>query len=86
MYLCEKTEKMNELLLRQKLFKIIRKVPSNKLSDVLEYITSLEKDIEKQSKVLSYAGSWESIEDSAFDELTKDLISNRSRNTRRHNE
>ena len=61
-------------------------VPPNKLSDLLEYITSLEKSIEKQSKVLSYAGSWNNIDDSAFNELTSDLISNRSRNTRRNDE
>ncbi|NOX46590.1 MAG: hypothetical protein GXO89_06390 [Chlorobi bacterium] len=77
---------MNELHLRQKIFKLIRNVPPNKLSDLLEYITTLEKSIEKQSKVLSYASSWNDIDDSAFDELTTDLISNRSRNTKRHNE
>ncbi len=75
---------MNELHLRQRIFKMIRKVPPNKLSDLLEYITTLEKSIEKQSKVLSYAGSWNNIDDSAFDELTTELISNRSRSTRRH--
>lgn len=77
---------MNELLLRQRIFKMIRKVPPNKLSELLEYITSLEKSIEKQSKVLSYAGSWNNIDDSAFNELTRELISNRSRNTRRNDE
>jgi len=65
---------------------MIGKVPPDKLSDLLEYITTLEKSMEKQSKVLSYAGSWNNIDDSAFDELTTELISNRSRSTRRHNE
>lgn len=77
---------MNELHLRQRIFKMIRRVPSNKLTDLLDYITKLEKSIEKQSKILSFAGSWKNIDDSAFDELTKDLITNRSRNLRRHNE
>lgn len=77
---------MNELHLRQRIFKMIGKVPPDKLSDLLEYITTLEKSMEKQSKVLSYAGSWNNIDDSAFDELTTELISNRSRSTRRHNE
>ena len=65
---------------------MIRRVPSNKLNDLLEYITKLEKSMEKKSKVLSFAGSWKNIDDSAFDELTKDLITNRSKNLRRHNE
>ena len=65
---------------------MIKRVPSNKLTDLLDYITKLEKSIEKQSKILSFAGSWKNIDDSAFDELTKDLITNRSRNLRRHNE
>jgi len=77
---------MNELHLRQRIFKMIRRVPSNKLNDLLEYITKLEKSMEKKSKVLSFAGSWKNIDDSAFDELTKDLITNRSKNLRRHNE
>ena len=77
---------MNELHLRQRIFKMIKRVPSDKLSELLNHITKLEKSIEKQSKILSFAGSWKNIDDSAFDELTKDLITNRSRNSRRHDE
>lgn len=58
-------------------------MPPNKLNDLNEYLSKLEQATEKSSKILSYAGSWNSIDDSAFNDLTDNLISNRNKNSRR---
>ncbi len=67
--------------IRQQILRKIRRIPSNKLKDLNEYISKLEQTTEKSSKILSYAGSWKNIDESAFDELTGNLIINRSRNS-----
>jgi hypothetical protein len=72
--------------IRQQILRKIRRIPSNKLNDLNEYLSKLEQTTEKTSKILSYAGSWSNIDESAFDELTDNLIVNRSKNTRRFDE
>jgi hypothetical protein len=72
--------------IRQQIFRKIRRIPSNKLSDLNDYLSKLEQTTEKSSKTLSFAGSWINIDESAFDELTSKLISNRSKNSRRIDE
>lgn len=72
--------------IRQQILRKIRRIPSNKLNDLNEYLSKLEQTTEKASKVLSYAGSWSNIDESAFDELTDNLIVNRSKNSRRFDE
>ncbi|MCX6240011.1 MAG: hypothetical protein NTY07_21115 [Bacteroidia bacterium] len=72
--------------IRQQIFRKIRRIPSEKLNDLNDYLSKLEQTSDKSSKTLSFAGSWNNIDESAFDELTKNLISNRNRNTRRFDE
>ena len=72
--------------IRQQILRKIRRIPSSKLNDLNEYLSKLEKTAEKTSNVLSYAGSWNNIDESAFSELTDNLISNRNRNSRRFDE
>ena len=72
--------------IRQQIFRKVRRIPSNKLNDLNDYLSKLEQTTEKSSKILSFAGSWINIDKSAFDELTDNLISNRSRNSRRIDE
>jgi len=72
--------------IRQQIFQKIRRIPSNKLNDLNDYLDKLEKPIKKSSKTLSFAGSWINIDESVFDDLTDNLISNRSRNSRRIDE
>lgn len=69
--------------IRQQIFRKIRRIPSNKLSDLNDYLNKLEQTTEKSSRLLSFAGSWNNIDESTFDELTKNLISNRNKNSRR---
>lgn len=72
--------------IRQQIFRKIRRIPANKLNDLYDYLSKLEQTIEKPSKTLSFAGSWNNINESAFDDLTENLILNRSKNSRRFDE
>lgn len=72
--------------IRQLILRKIRRIPSHRLNDLNEYLSKLEQTTEKTSKILSYAGCWNNIDESAFDELTDNLILNRSKNSSRFNE
>ncbi len=75
-----------ETQIRQLIFRKIRKIPSNKLNELNDYLNKLETTTDKPSKVLSFAGSWNNIDDSALNEFTINLIANRNKNTRRFDE
>jgi len=49
-------------------------------------ITNLEQDKNIKKKTLSFAGAWKDIDDSVFDDLTKNLINNRRKNRKRIDE
>jgi signal transduction histidine kinase len=72
--------------IRQQILRKIRRIPSDKLNDLKEYLNKLEQTTEKSSKILSYAGSWNNIDESALNQLTDNLISNRIKNSRRFDE
>lgn len=77
---------LEDTQIRQMILRKIRRIPSNKLNDVNDYLNKLEQTTENTSKILSYAGSWNNIDESAFDELTDNLIPNRRKNSRRFDE
>ena len=77
---------MEDTQIRQQIFRKIRRIPSDKLHDLNDYLSKLEQTAEKPSKILSFAGSWNNIDESAFNELTDHLITNRNKNSRRFNE
>lgn len=72
--------------IRQLIFRKIRRIPASKLNDLNDYLSRLKQPNDKSSKILSFAGSWNNIDETAFDELTNQLISNRSKNTGRFDE
>jgi hypothetical protein len=72
--------------IREQIIRKIRKIPSNKLNDLNDYLSKLEKATGKSTKILSFAGSWKDIDESLFNEFTSNLISNRNRNSRRSDE
>ncbi|MDX2195281.1 MAG: hypothetical protein NW207_02600 [Cytophagales bacterium] len=72
--------------IRQQIFRKIQRMYANKLNDLNDYINKLEHPTDKSSNILSFAGSWVNIDKSAFAELTDNLISNRTRNSRRIDE
>jgi hypothetical protein len=70
--------------IRQQIFRKIRRIPSEELNDLNDYLSKLEQTSDKSSKTLSFAGSWNNIDESAFEELTENLISNRNKNYRKN--
>ena len=72
--------------IRQQIFRKIRRIPLEKLNDLNDYLSKFEQTSGISSKTLSFAGSWDNIDESVFDELTENLISNRNKNTRRFDE
>jgi len=72
--------------IRQQIIQKIRRIPSDKLIDLNEYLSKLEQTTEKTSRILTYAGSWNTIDESAFNELTGNLILNRNKSSRRFDE
>ena len=77
---------ISETQIRQQIFRKILRIPSNKLNDLNDYLSKLEQTTEKSSKILSFAGSWINIDESVFGEFTENLISNRTKNSRRFDE
>jgi hypothetical protein len=72
--------------IRQQILRKIRRIPSNKLNDLNEYLKKIEQSTDNSAKILSFAGSWNNIDESTFNDLTDRLISNRSKNSRRFHE
>lgn len=77
---------MTDTQIRQQIFRKIRRIPSNRLNDLNDYLNKLEQTMEKSSKNLLFAGCWCNIDESAFIELTDNLATNRSKSSRRYNE
>ena len=77
---------MNDTQRRNKILRRISRIPVDKLKELDEYVSKLEREINKKSKTLSFAGAWQDIDDATLDNLTIDLISNRQRNSRRIDE
>jgi hypothetical protein len=75
-----KTQRRNQLLRR------ISRIPEDKLKELDDFVSKLEKDANKKSRTLSFAGAWQGIDDSAFADLTSNLVNNRGRNRRRIDE
>ena len=74
------TQRRNQILWK------INRIPSDKLKDLDDFVSKLEQGIIQKSKTLSFAGAWSDIDDTVFNDLTHDLISNRQRNRRRIDE
>lgn len=75
-----------ETQIRNQILRRIQRIPGDKLKDLSDYVAKLEQNINKKEKILSYAGAWENMDDSVFEELTEKIISRRERNKRRSDE
>jgi len=71
---------------RQQILRKIYRIPSEKLKELDDFVSKLEKEIHKKTKNLSFAGAWQNIDDSVLKDLTENLISNRQKNKRRADE
>jgi len=73
-------QKKNQILRR------IQKMPPDKIKELNDFMDKLEQETPGRKKVLSYAGTWSNMDESAFDDLTKNLIARRQKNKRRFEE
>ena len=71
---------------RNQILKRISRIPKEKLKELDDFISKLEQGINPNSKALSYAGSWQDIDESVFYDLTDNLINNREISKRRIDE
>jgi hypothetical protein len=72
--------------MRNRILKRISSIPENKLKQLDDYISKLEKKENTPSGNLSFAGSWKDIDNSVFEEFTTNLVKNRTKNRSRINE
>lgn len=70
---------------RNQILRKISRIPKDKLKELDDYISKLEQGTINENRTLSFAGSWQDIDNSIFEE-TDNLISNRQKNRRRINE
>jgi hypothetical protein len=75
-----------ETKIRNRLLKKVQQMPPEKLGELEDFLAKLEKSAGNKQKILSYAGAWEQIDLSVFEDLTEYLISKREGNTRRRDE
>ena len=75
-----------ETLIRKQIIRQVQRILVNKLKELRKYLDKLEQETSKKSKVLSYAGVWEKIDEDIFKEFTDDLIARREKTHRRHHE
>jgi hypothetical protein len=68
---------------RSQIIRQIKRIPLEKLNELEEYLSKIEKENSRKIEIMSYAGSWKGINDDCFNELTTNLINNRQRNRRR---
>lgn len=69
-----------ESKMRSQILKRIQRIPSYRLNELNDFVSKLERTIGKKDRNLSFAGVWENMESSIFDEFTANLISNRQKN------
>lgn len=75
-----------ETKIRSQILKRIQRIPSDRLNELNDFVSKLERTTGKKDRILSFAGAWENMESSIFDEFTANLISNRQKNRSRINE
>ncbi|MCF7886691.1 MAG: hypothetical protein K9M80_09365 [Candidatus Marinimicrobia bacterium] len=68
---------------RQRILRKIYQIHSDKLNEIEEFLSHIDKRPHKKSQNLSYAGAWKNIDDTVLKDLTENLIPNRQRNRRR---
>lgn len=71
--------------IRTKILSRKKKIPSNKLKELDDFITKIEtSSTQKKNKSLSFAGAWKNIDTEIFSAFTENLIENRQKNITRY--
>lgn len=73
-------QRKNQILRR------IQKLPPDKIKELHEFVGKIDQETPMKMKILSYAGTWSDIDDTVYNDLTENLISQRQKNNRRFEE
>ena len=68
---------------RHRIFRKINRISSDRLQELENFVSKLEDDISNSKQNMSFAGTWENMDNDIFSELTDNLITNRQKNKRR---
>jgi hypothetical protein len=69
--------------IRSQILKKIQRIPSDRLNELNDFVSKLERSAGKKDRILAFAGAWENMDTSIFNEFTENLISNRRKNRNR---
>ena len=69
--------------IRDQLIRRIQRIRADILRQLDDYAAKLEETFNNKDKILSFAGTWENIDDDLFNDFTDKLITRRQRNKRR---
>lgn len=65
---------------RNQILRRVSRIPKDKLKELDDYISKLEEVNNNKDKTLSFAGAWQDIDESVFEDLTSNLIERRQKN------
>ncbi|RUA29627.1 MAG: hypothetical protein DSY77_14950 [Bacteroidetes bacterium] len=65
---------------RNQILRRISRIPKDKLKELDDYISKFEEVNNNKNRTLSFAGAWQDIDESVFNDLTSSLIERRQKN------
>lgn len=63
--------------IREQIKEKIEHLPSEKLADILDFLAKIDDQEQHVREILSFAGSWESLDEEVLNDLTVGLHKNR---------
>lgn len=71
---------------RNQIMRRISRIPTDKLKDLDDYVSKLELGTKNENRTISFAGSWQDIDSSVYEDFTENLIKKRQSNRHRIDE
>jgi|GEM_PF-2399335 len=63
--------------IREQIKEKIEHLPSEKLADILDFLDRIDDQEQHVREILSFAGSWQGLDEEVLNDLTVDLYKNR---------
>jgi phosphopantetheine adenylyltransferase len=63
--------------IKKQIIEKIDHIPSERLSDVLEFLAKIEEEEQHIKEILAFAGTWQDLDQEVVDDLTVNLHANR---------
>jgi hypothetical protein len=65
--------------LRNSLVRKLQQLPTEKLTEVNNFLSKIESQLKSKDKTLKLAGTWKDLDDNLFTEMTEKLHGNRTK-------